>query len=283
MGDVALQTSVVLEDEGRYSAIGAPGLGDLGALRRVRGRHRAACRRGREPVRPARQLLLPLPLGGRLRAGGPRRHAPAARAHRAGAAGRNDAGRSAGARRHGLVGRPGRGPRARRRHTARGERSGGHAALGRPPARRGRGDGDDDRRPYAFWDNFEQRPIDWSATWPPPGPLPPTWRTWVRYKEGDPAVGGRLGAGRPAARRARRRELAGRLAAARPCQPALHRAQPRSLRRLPGSDERIRVAAARRALPGGPGRTALVDGPGLVRGRARLLASGGGQAVFRHT
>ncbi len=45
--------------------------------------------------------------------------------------------------------------------------------------------GDEGRRPYVFWDNFEQRRLDGTATWPPPGPLPPTWRNWVRYKEGD--------------------------------------------------------------------------------------------------
>jgi acyl-CoA thioesterase len=45
------------------------------------------------------------------------------------------------------------------------------------------GEGDEDatgRRMFPFWENFDQRPIEWSDTWPPPGPLPPTWRTWVR-------------------------------------------------------------------------------------------------------
>jgi acyl-CoA thioesterase II len=51
--------------------------------------------------------------------------------------------------------------------------------------RRQDADGGEQRRPYVFWDNFEQRTLDSSATWPPPGPLPPTWRTWVRYREGD--------------------------------------------------------------------------------------------------
>jgi acyl-CoA thioesterase II len=41
----------------------------------------------------------------------------------------------------------------------------------------------DERRPrFAFWDNFDQRMLEWSDTWPPPGPLPPTWRSWVRCK-----------------------------------------------------------------------------------------------------
>jgi len=39
---------------------------------------------------------------------------------------------------------------------------------------------DQDTPGYRFWDNFDQRAPDWSATWPPPGPLPPRWRTWVR-------------------------------------------------------------------------------------------------------
>jgi acyl-CoA thioesterase-2 len=38
----------------------------------------------------------------------------------------------------------------------------------------------EDRPPFAFWNNFDQRPVDFIASWPPEGPLPPTWRTWVR-------------------------------------------------------------------------------------------------------
>ncbi|HVT42679.1 MAG TPA: hypothetical protein VHD39_06815, partial [Acidimicrobiales bacterium] len=40
--------------------------------------------------------------------------------------------------------------------------------------------GDDGKSIYAFWDNFDQRMIEWSLEWPPTEPLPPTWRTWVR-------------------------------------------------------------------------------------------------------
>jgi acyl-CoA thioesterase len=39
---------------------------------------------------------------------------------------------------------------------------------------------DENRPVMPFWDNFEQRLLEWSEQWPPPGPLPPTWRTWVR-------------------------------------------------------------------------------------------------------
>ena len=36
--------------------------------------------------------------------------------------------------------------------------------------------------PYPFWDNVESRPIDFRPHWPPAGPLPPVWRTWVRLR-----------------------------------------------------------------------------------------------------
>jgi acyl-CoA thioesterase len=39
---------------------------------------------------------------------------------------------------------------------------------------------DGDGPPFRFWDNFDQRPIDYVLEWPPPGPLEPTWRTWLR-------------------------------------------------------------------------------------------------------
>jgi len=41
---------------------------------------------------------------------------------------------------------------------------------------------DDAPAPYRFWDNFDRRDLTWSDTWPPAGPLPPTWRTWLRYR-----------------------------------------------------------------------------------------------------
>jgi acyl-CoA thioesterase-2 len=33
---------------------------------------------------------------------------------------------------------------------------------------------------FNFWNNFDQRPIDYIESWPPPGPLPPIWRSWLR-------------------------------------------------------------------------------------------------------
>ncbi len=40
---------------------------------------------------------------------------------------------------------------------------------------------DDPGPPFAFWDNFEPRPITWRETWPPEGPLEPVWRQWERF------------------------------------------------------------------------------------------------------
>jgi acyl-CoA thioesterase-2 len=36
--------------------------------------------------------------------------------------------------------------------------------------------------PFAFWDNFDQRPIGFIADWPPAGPLEPVWRNWLRFR-----------------------------------------------------------------------------------------------------
>jgi len=36
--------------------------------------------------------------------------------------------------------------------------------------------------PYPFWNNLESRPLEFRKDWPPPGPLPPEWRTWARFR-----------------------------------------------------------------------------------------------------
>ena len=38
------------------------------------------------------------------------------------------------------------------------------------------------RPPFAFWENFDARPIDWTPDWPPAGPLEPVWRQWERFQ-----------------------------------------------------------------------------------------------------
>lgn len=35
--------------------------------------------------------------------------------------------------------------------------------------------------PYPFWNNLEARPVDLPESWPPPGPLEPRWRQWLRF------------------------------------------------------------------------------------------------------
>jgi acyl-CoA thioesterase len=141
---------------------------------------------------------------------------------------------------------------------------------------------DDDRPPYAFWENFDQRPIDWTATWPPPGPLPPSWRTWVRYKQGDV---GREDAWVHAARLLVVLDVGSWPAGSRPHAHAdppfiapsldLYAAfqDPTSRSEWLLIDAHSPVAQA-----------GLLSWTGRVWSEERtLLASGGGQAVFRHT
>jgi acyl-CoA thioesterase II len=148
--------------------------------------------------------------------------------------------------------------------------------------RRQDSDGEDDRRPYAFWDNFEQRALDWSATWPPSGPLPPTWRAWVRYKDGDPT---KEDAWVQAARLLVVLDVGSWPAGSRPHAYAnppfiapsldLYAAfqDPTS-----GSEWLLLDAHSPVAQAG------LLSWTGRVWSETRtLLASGGGQAVFRHT
>lgn len=40
----------------------------------------------------------------------------------------------------------------------------------------------EDGPPYPFWNNVESRPVAVHPSWPPPGPVPPVWRTWCRLR-----------------------------------------------------------------------------------------------------
>ena len=40
---------------------------------------------------------------------------------------------------------------------------------------------DEPRPSFPFWDNFDVRPIDYRADWPPPGPEDPVVRQWQRF------------------------------------------------------------------------------------------------------
>jgi acyl-CoA thioesterase len=141
---------------------------------------------------------------------------------------------------------------------------------------------DDDRPPFAFWDNFEQRPVDWTATWPPPGPLPPTWRTWVRYKRGDP---GKEDAWVRAARHLVVLDVGSWPAGSR---PHAHADPPFIAPSLdlyaafqdPTSKSEWLLIDAHSPVA----QAGLLSWTGRVWSEERtLLAGGGGQAIFRHT
>lgn len=34
---------------------------------------------------------------------------------------------------------------------------------------------------FPFWRNLEERPVSWSETWPPEGPVAPVWQQWHRF------------------------------------------------------------------------------------------------------
>jgi acyl-CoA thioesterase II len=143
------------------------------------------------------------------------------------------------------------------------------------------GDGGEDRPPFPFWRNFDQRMIEWSEAWPPPGPLPPTWRTWVRCTPTatfeDPWV--------DAARSLIVLDVGSWPAGSR---PHAHLELPYIAPSLdlyasfqcPGADSEWLLLDAHSPVAQG----GLLSWTGRVwsRGR-RLIASGGGQAVFRHT
>jgi acyl-CoA thioesterase II len=40
---------------------------------------------------------------------------------------------------------------------------------------------DDAEPPFPFWRNFEAKPIEFEAEWPPPGPRPARWQEWLRF------------------------------------------------------------------------------------------------------
>jgi len=140
---------------------------------------------------------------------------------------------------------------------------------------------DRDRPPMPFWDNFEQRPLQWLQEWPPPGPLPPTWRTWVRpvptASFDDPWV--------DAARSVIVLDVGSWPAGSR---PHMHREPPyiapsldlyASFQHSGASSDWVLLDAHSPVAHGG-----LLSWTGRVWSRAgALIASGGGQAVFRHT
>ena len=141
--------------------------------------------------------------------------------------------------------------------------------------------GREDRPRFPFWENFDQRPIEVSETWPPPGPLPPTWRTWVRCRSTTPFEDPWV----DAARSLIVLDVGSWPAGSR---PHVHREPPyiapsldlyASFQYPGGSSEWLLLDAHSPVAQRG-----LLSWNGRVWSRDRhLIASGGGQAVFRHT
>jgi acyl-CoA thioesterase-2 len=140
---------------------------------------------------------------------------------------------------------------------------------------------DEDRPAMRFWDNFDQRPLQWSEEWPPPGPQPPTWRAWVRPRPTasfeDPWV--------DAARSLIVLDVGSWPAGSRPhmyleppfIAPSLDLY---AAFQYPGSASDWLLLDAHSPVAHG----GLLSWTGRVWSRERrLIASGGGQAVFRHT
>jgi acyl-CoA thioesterase-2 len=40
---------------------------------------------------------------------------------------------------------------------------------------------EDAEPPFPFWRNFDAKPLDFTAEWPPDGPRPARWREWLRF------------------------------------------------------------------------------------------------------
>ena len=47
---------------------------------------------------------------------------------------------------------------------------------------------EDPKPPFAFWDNFESRPLRFVRPWPPTEPLPARWQNWLRFLTWQPGA-----------------------------------------------------------------------------------------------
>jgi acyl-CoA thioesterase-2 len=140
---------------------------------------------------------------------------------------------------------------------------------------------DPDRPQFAYWDNFDQRPVTWVKPWPPTEPIEPMWRTWVRYHaasaDEDPWVN--------ASRLLVVLDVGSWPAGSRPHAYLNHSFIAPSLDLYAAFPDRgssadwLLLDAHSPVAEGG-----LLSWTGRVWSRdRRLLAHGGGQAVFRHT
>jgi acyl-CoA thioesterase len=132
-----------------------------------------------------------------------------------------------------------------------------------------------------FWGNFDQRPLDYVGSWPPPGPLPPSWRLWVRSVPPTPGDDPWV----DAARTLVVLDVMSWPAGSRPhayldppfIAPSLDL---HASFQHPATGEEWLLLDGRSPVA----RDGLLSWDGRVWSRdRRLVASGGGQAVFRHT
>jgi acyl-CoA thioesterase II len=135
--------------------------------------------------------------------------------------------------------------------------------------------------PFTFWDNFDQRPVDPHDEWPPREPLDPTWRNWVRCRQApqvaDPWI--------DAARTLIVLDVMSWPAGHRPHAHLQHSFIAPSLDlyasfQHPGSNDEWLLLDGHAPVSA----DGLLSWNGRVWSRERqLIASGGGQAVYRHT
>jgi acyl-CoA thioesterase-2 len=134
---------------------------------------------------------------------------------------------------------------------------------------------------FSYWGNFDERFVNPTETWPPDGPLPPRWLTWVRPLPratfDDPWVDG--------ARTLIVLDVGSWPAGSRPhayleppfVAPSLDLY---ASFQYPGSSSEWMLIDAHSPVSQG----GLLSWTGRVWSKdRRLIANGGGQAVFRHT
>jgi acyl-CoA thioesterase II len=138
---------------------------------------------------------------------------------------------------------------------------------------------EDAEPPFPFWENFDARPLDFEPDWPPAEPRPARWREWLRFAPTATHADPWVDAGRSV------------ILVDLPSWPSAHR--PHAWRQPPFIAPTLDLNVAFH-LPTGDEPWLLCDGEaplsagGLFGWRAgvwsvsgRLLASGGGQCVYR--
>ncbi len=140
----------------------------------------------------------------------------------------------------------------------------------------------DEPRPFAFWENFDSRPIDFRVEWPPADPIAPVWRAWERFVPTSSFVDPWIDACRAV------------VLVDVQSWPAAH--LPHAYKQLPVYAPSLDLYVAFHVPPGNGEWTdwLLCDGHSAVAGRGlmgwtgrlwgndrRLLASGGGQLLVR--